>query len=701
MKAVILFITCLFGSLSISHAYTVEKLTTGNFCLLVDHYKGAYHYPDGMRYKIGMYPEIENNPEWHYWDFGMIEGVKTNSTNFSIQAIDRVKGVAGVESLVVRFVHKRLPLHVSVVFSAYGETGVITSSVKLENKSDLYPIRFTEVPSINIDLSSSDYEYAYLTCSWSNERKLQTKAIEEDTFFIQSTSGRSSTDYSPWLSIHDKEKNIYYNAQLAWSGNWYMQLYKEQGQLKARMGEFFDNNQLTLLPRQTVELAEVAISGGYHSMDAAANNLHRYQRHYLLKRQPANDPMLMQFNTWFPSQIDITAESLMPYIDAAADLVLEAFVIDAGWYVKKSFEREVGRWTTNPEKFPHTLRETADYVRSKGMKFGIWFELESLGEDTEIYNQHPDWCLQYNGQPVISQPWGNRKHLDYHNPEVFDWALSQFRKVYDECGGLDWVKLDYNISIGSQFQNREGVSTGDCLRNHILAYYRWLDVLSETYPNLVIENCSSGALRMDIGMMKHVHTSFVSDETSVNPSLGMAWSSTLEYTPRMINHWMVGMGNHIPLVDQSLPAGYWDYMFRVPMNGQFGISSRILDWSPELIARAKANIALYKKIRTVIADADCYHLTPQPDYNDPQGWTVLAYVSENAENAVVMANRGRDGDGFFNIRLPQLKPSGKYRIEIDGKAISDSPTGARLAKEGLRIQLEHYRTAVISFQERR
>lgn len=271
--------------------------------------------------------------------------------------------------------------------------------------------------------------------------------------------------------------------------------------------------------------------------------------------------------------------------------------------------------------------------------------------------------------------------------------------MYDECGGIDWVKLDYNISIGSQFQNEQGIGTGDHLRNHILAFYRWLDQLSEKYPDLILENCSSGALRMDIGILKHTHTSFVSDETSVNPSLAMAWSSTLEYTPRMINHWTVGMENHLPIIDESLPRGYWDYMFRVPMNGQFGISSRILDWSPELKACAKENIALYKSIRTIIADADCYHLTPQPDYNDPRGWTVLAYITEDAGRAVVMANRGREGDESFIVKLPQLKPSARYRIEIDGKSLGIR-SGGNLATEGINIKLDNYRASVISIQER-
>lgn len=693
-----LMICIFFGVFSTMANAKVERLISGDFGVWVENYEGAFHYPPGFRYKIGMSADMENQPEWHSVAFGEIEGRRTTSADFQVVAMERKQEAGSVQSLVTRLRHVYLPLEATIVYAAYGQTGVITSTVILRNVSASYPIRMTKVPSVNLRFSPGEYDYSYLTSGWANERVLRTEAVGRDTVSFQSVSGRSSTDYSPWLSLHDKERDIYYNAQLAWSGNWFMRVAGAEG-IQVSMGEYFDNDLLLLLPGKEIILPEVAFSGGYGSIDVPANNLHRYQRQYLLKVPKSNDPMLVQFNTWFPFQIDITEACLKPYVDEAAALGLEVFTIDAGWYVRNSFEREVGNWQTNPEKFPHGLGEIARYIRSKGMRFGLWFEIESLGEGTDILRQHPDWCLSSDGNPVICEPWSRRRHLDFSKPEVFAWALERFDTMYRECGGIDWVKLDYNISIGSRFQNREGIGTGDCLRNHILAFYTWLDTLSEKYPDLILENCSSGALRMDIGMLRHTHTSFVSDETSVHPSLGMAWSSSLEYTPRMINHWVVGMKNHLPVIDASLPRGYWDYMFRVPMNGQFGVSSRIVDWPEELKQCARENIALYKKIRRVIADADCYHLTPQPDYKEPVDWTVLAYISEDAGEAVVMANRGRGGEDHFRVKLPQLNPSAWYKLEIDGKE-QGTFKGITLAREGLRVELDPYRASVIALKQK-
>jgi alpha-galactosidase len=69
------------------------------------------------------------------------------------------------------------------------------------------------------------------------------------------------------------------------------------------------------------------------------------------------------------------------------------------------------------------------------------------------------------------------------------------------------------------------------------------------------------------------------------------------------------------VVDSTRPAGWWDFMLRVPMNGQFGISGRIPEWSAAVRERVAANVALYRRIRGTIVGADVCHLTPAPPAN--------------------------------------------------------------------------------------
>ena len=84
--------------------------------------------------------------------------------------------------------------------------------------------------------------------------------------------------------------------------------------------------------------------------------------------------------------------------DVAARLGAEVFVLDAGWYNKVDWCRELGDWQPDRKAFPKGTAELAEYVHAKGMKFGIWMEIECLGDRSEMLKRHADWCLKCDGQ---------------------------------------------------------------------------------------------------------------------------------------------------------------------------------------------------------------------------------------------------------------------------------------------------------------
>ena len=56
-----------------------------------------------------------------------------------------------------------------------------------------------------------------------------------------------------------------------------------------------------------------------------------------------------------------------------------------------------------------------------------------------------------------------------------------------------YIKMDYNIEPGIGTETNAD-SAGDGLLEHNRAYLAWLDGIFQKYPQLVIENCSSGGL---------------------------------------------------------------------------------------------------------------------------------------------------------------------------------------------------------------
>jgi alpha-galactosidase len=121
-------------------------------------------------------------------------------------------------------------------------------------------------------------------------------------------------------------------------------------------------------------------------------------------------------------------------VDRAASLGTEIIMLDAGWYKgtpKRYYTDMNSTWDAisnslenweqgeDLDRFPGGLKPLADYLRSKGMQFGIWSEPERVGPESLVAKQHPDWVIY-----VPNRKWGM---LNFGKPLVVDY----FCKVLD------------------------------------------------------------------------------------------------------------------------------------------------------------------------------------------------------------------------------------------------------------------------------
>lgn len=608
-----------------------------------------------------------------------------------------------VDELRLTLRHATLPLELEERFAAWGETGVITRELIVTNRGrstlavDIAPTWL---------LPGGDYTLRYLYGTWGQERQLAIETLGAAVRDFEQTTGRSSKGYVPWLSLRNEGAGIEYLAELAWSGNWRMQVERTPGEndielrsrpVAVRMGIRHDGGgSLSLAPGASFTSPRLALTASAGDLDDAANQMHRWQRRYVSAPAPGNRPLLVQFNTWYPYGQEIDVEKAKRSADVASAIGAEVYIVDSGWYVDRDWVLELGDWQVSRRKFPHGLEELADYVRARGMKFGLWVEIENLGQGSRMFREHPDWCLAYKGKPVIND---RRCQLDFAKPAVRQWARAVVERLITTYQ-LGWIKIDYNIDAGDRFDPTRPARAGARLHDHLVSYYRWLDEMRAAHPQLVVENCSSGALRFDSGIIAHTHSTWVSDVVNAKQSLQLGYGCTLQFSPELCNHWMVGEKDD-GSVDPAGAPGWWDFMFRVPMTGQFGISSRVVEWSPALRDRAAANVALYKRIRATITGADVYHLTPSPDHNNPTGWMAIQYVAPDTGRIVLLAYRLAQGAPAESFRLRGLAPGVRYDVTRDGEPVLTA-TGAELAGAGLRVALdEEWRSAVIELVPRR
>jgi alpha-galactosidase len=648
-------------------------------------------------------PVPNAQPARRYDLAGTAEGESLSPEDMELISPQELHPSGDVDGLQLTFRHRRLPLEIAVQYFTWGDTGVFTRQITILNKGQK-PMAVESLPSLSFELPAGLYDLSYLWGGWGRERQLATEELSAGEKSFVSTRGRSTNGYSPWFCLHSKTLETRFLAQLAYSGNWEMNftrrpgprpLHEENLQVSLGMRPDF-GGPLELSPGESFALPAVAFTATGGNLDDGANQLHRYQRRYVVPRTKSNDPLLVQFNSWYPFPGRMQVDDMKRCADVAARMGAEVFVLDAGWFSSKNWSRELGDWTVNAEEYPHGLQELSQYVRSKGMKFGIWVEIENLGVDSAMFRAHPDWCLAYHGSPLLA---GQRYHLNFAIPEVRQWARSIIDRLVKDYG-IEWLKIDYNIDIGERFDPPQlAARRGHVLYDHLMSYYAWLDALRAAYPQLVIENCSSGGTRFDLGIIAHTHTTWLSDEVRPLESLQLGYGCTVEFLPEVCNHWMVGDQKNAE-VSLSNPSGWWDFMFRVPMNGQFGISSHVVTWSADLVRNATANVALYKRLRQVIMGADVYHLTVQPSHDDPSDWSALQYVSPDRKSSVLFAYRLKNGTATRVFKLRGLDPARTYRILVDEQPAPDA-SGEALSRAGLQVHLDsEWRAAVIELHER-
>ena len=332
---------------------------------------------------------------------------------------------------------------------------------------------------------------------------------------------------------------------------------------------------LTLAPGDTITLPRAVFTATAGDLDDAANQMHRYQRAFLVPRVAANQPPLVQFNTWFPLGPAVNIANTIEAADAAAAIGAEVYVLDSGWYTSGRLGAHPGRLQPDPRKFPRGLEELANHVHDKGMKFGLWVEIENAGTASRLFHEHPEWCLPYAGKPWIT---ADRCQLDFANPAVRQWATRHRRPPGPTLSArLDQDRLQHRRgrSIRSGAERTVGPPAprprGGLLR------------LAGRDPRRA-PGPGGGELRQrrtafDLGIMAHAHTTWLSDVVDPIASVALGYGCTVQFAPEVCNHWMVGDADS-GVVDSTRPPGWWDFMLRVPMNGQFGISGRIPEWTP-------------------------------------------------------------------------------------------------------------------------
>jgi alpha-galactosidase len=354
-------------------------------------------------------------------------------------------------------------------------------------------------------------------------------------------------------------------------------------------------------------------------------------------------------NTWEAVYFDHSLGRLTHLADVAAEVGVERFVLDDGWFHARRNDRAgLGDWVVDPDVWPNGLTPLIDHVRRLGMEFGLWVEPEMVNEDSDLYRAHPEWVLRAGDDLPVS--WRGQQVLDLAVPAAFDHIFGQLDTLLTDHE-IAYLKWDHNRDlIDAGHQGRPGV------RSQTLAVYRLLDQLRDRHPDVEIESCASGGARVDLGMLARTDRVWASDTNDALERQTIQRWTQLLLPPELV-------GSHVGPARSHTTGRTHDLAFRgaTALFGHFGIEWDIASLDDESRASLSRLVQTYKQHRSLLHTGDVVHA----DHPDP-GAALHGVVAEDKSEAlfayVSLATRAAEVPG--PARLPGLDPDAVYELQL-------------------------------------
>jgi len=392
---------------------------------------------------------------------------------------------------------------------------------ELVNLSDK-EIEVTKIASMMIDIKG-EYEFLSFGGGWIAEAHEDSVRVGQSRVVNESTYGFSSSVHnSAVVLLEDNATLDNGNAigiNLVYTGNHYTSAQKSsQGLNRIVAGISPDHFSDVLSYGESFESPECILSFSSQGRNGLSKNMHAFVNRHIVPRywQYRERPVL--FNNWEGTMFNFNEKKLVSLAKKASDLGCELFVLDDGWFSKRdNDEAGLGDYNVNTKKLPSGIEGVAKKIRSFGMEFGLWFEPEAVNPNSNLYAIHPDWAIHQEN--LVDLYGRNELLLDLRKKEVRDYIVENVGKIIDE-NSITYVKWD---------MNRQGPLLGIEAHKYILGLYDVLSRIFETRPKVLLESCSSGGNRFDLGMLSFGPQAWASDDTDPIERLDIQGGLSLMY----------------------------------------------------------------------------------------------------------------------------------------------------------------------------
>lgn len=582
-----------------------------------------------------------------------------------------VENDADAETLEVETVDSVTGAKVTLFYTVFEKLSAMTRNIVVENTSDRR-MDIERIYSCCVDFPTMNYNMLHLYGKWSKERSLECRHLAHGIQSIVSKRGSSSHYHNPFVAlVDDKGGENYgdaYGFNLVYSGNFSAEIEVDNTcASRLIMGINPESFGWCLEPGDKFVSPEVVMVYSSNGTGEMSRTFHKLYSNHLIrgKWKKAKRPLLI--NSWEAAYFDFDSDKLVSFAERAKELGIEMLVMDDGWFGERNDDTSsLGDWYVNEDKLQGGLGKLIERVNALGLKFGIWYEPEMISPESKLFKTHPDWCIHVpNRENSIAR---QQYVIDMSRKDVRDCIFDQMYDVLSK-NKIDYVKWDFNRNIteaGSALLPADRQK--EFFHRFVLGTYELMGRLVDTFPDLLIENCSGGGGRFDPGMFFYSPQIWCSDNTDPIERLSIQFGSSLCYPASC-------MGAHVSACRRT------DITTRanVAMWGTFGYEmdpNKLTEEEKELV---REQVECYHKYYDVIHFGDLYRLITPFENPYKVAWQ---FVSEDKSEALLTAvcMRKYETNAFF-VRMQGLDPERMYEDDSTGEVFS----GALLMNAGLNL----------------
>ena len=514
-------------------------------------------------------------------------------------------------SLVVTLKDTKFDIFLDLIYTVFEDTNVISRRTVLRNESH-EDIRVKKIMSMMFDIYGTDYGLLTLDGGWIKEGHRHQVNLSHGTYINQSISGSSGHRHNPGIIIYDKhtteDYGSCYGINLIYSGNHYSAIDRSNhGLLRIMQGINPEMFEITLNHQSSFETPASIMSYSNQGFNVLSQYMHAFVENHIIPKKFKNELRPIAINSWEGFFFDFNERKLMKLARRAKNLGVELFVLDDGWFSNREDDTKgLGDYDVNLRKIPSGIKGLSKKIHQLGMKFGLWFEPEMININSKLYQEHPEYVVQIEGRtPSMGR---HQLVLDLCQREVRDYIVNHVSAYIESCD-LDYIKWDMNRHM-SDFYSIAIKNQGSFFHTYTVGLYDVLRRIFNKHPHVLLETCSSGGNRFDLGMLSFGPQIWTSDNTDPISRLHIQKGMSYFYPPStMSNH--VSMSPHA----QTLRKTSVDTRFHVAMFGILGYELDFNMLSRFELREIEKQIKYYKAYRKTLQYGKFYRYQDVEDQN--------------------------------------------------------------------------------------